>query len=254
MTEISIGIIEAGPIPESVAQQYGQYADMYRALLSMCVPKFSYKTFAIYHGEMPSDISECDAWLVSGSRSSACDDDAWIAELAAFLVKAHSAQIPLIGICFGHQILAKALGCKVERSTKGWGLGIHHYDILQSRPWLTGDPAGFAIHAFHQDQVTEVPTDCDVLASSEFCPYAMLGYGESAISIQGHPEFSTDLVRQFINARRGKGVPEIVADKVLQSLPATTPSDAQDASAPPESERIAHWVGNFLTARLGAQS
>ena len=251
MTELTIGIIEAGEMPGNVAEIYGQYTDIYRTLLSDRLPQARYKTYRAYQNRLPQDSAECDAWLVSGSPNSAFENQDWILALQAFLAEAHEARIPLVGICFGHQILAQALGGKVERSAKGWVVGLDEYDIVQSRPWQTGERPGFAIYAYHQDQVSEVPKNCEVLASSIKCPNATLAYGETAISLQGHPEFSAGLMRRLISLRRGQGLPEALADQALLELP---PSDAPfDQARMPESQRIASWIGNFLTRNIRAQ-
>jgi GMP synthase-like glutamine amidotransferase len=192
-TPMLIGILETGRVNETLIPRYGEYAPMFEAWLCRADPGFAYRAYATLDGEIPASPAECDAWLVTGSKHGVYDDLPWIDPLKAFLRASRAAGQPIIGICFGHQILAEALGGQAMKSAKGWGAGAHEYDVVRRPAWMAGAPDSFAIHAMHQDQVTAIPEDATVLAASPFCEFAMLAYGDpdapDAISIQPHPEF-----------------------------------------------------------------
>ena len=207
-----IGILETGRVSETLIPRYGEYVPMFEAWLRPADPGFSYRAYATVDGEIPDSPVECDAWLVTGSKHGVYDDLPWIAPLKAFLRAARTAGQPIVGVCFGHQILAEALGGSAVKSAKGWGAGVHDYEVLRRPNWMADAPSSFAIHAMHQDQVTAIPEDATVLAASPFCEFAMLAYGDpeapDAISIQPHPEFDEDYARALVEMRTGVAIPE----------------------------------------------
>ena len=121
----------------------------------------------------------------------------------------------MIGVCFGHQIIAQALGGKVIKYPGGWSVGRTEYDL---------DGETFALNAWHQDQVTEVPQGAEVIGKSDFCAHAALVYDDRILTIQPHPEFGPDIVEDLIRLR-GKGV---VPDDRLEGATARldAPTDA----------------------------
>jgi len=217
-----IGILETGKVNESLIARHGEYPPMFADLLSPAGPELSFRAYATEDGEIPASPTECDAWLVTGSRHGVYDDLPWIEPLKAFLRAARVARRPIVGICFGHQILAEALGGKAVKSDKGWGVGVHDYAVTCRPGWMDGAPEAIAVHAFHQDQVIAVPEDATVLASSPFCEFAMLAYGDpeapDAISIQPHPEFGEAYTRDLLDLRAGVAVPPDRAGPARESL------------------------------------
>jgi GMP synthase-like glutamine amidotransferase len=215
-----IGILETGEVNPALLDQFGSYSPMFEALLAG--EDTTFFTVSVVRGEMPDSVTDADGWVITGSRHGVYEDHPWIEPLKLFLRGAVEARVPVIGVCFGHQILAEALGGKVIKSEKGWGVGVHHYTPETVPSWMDGLAQGFAARAVHQDQVVEVPDDAHVLASSAFCPYAALAYGDPeapyAISVQPHPEFSADFVRGIVETRAGDGIPMDVAQSALASL------------------------------------
>lgn len=215
-----IGILETGEVNDQLLADFGPYPPMFEALLGDDSTTFF--TVSIVRGEMPDAVDAADGWIVTGSRHGVYDDLPWIEPCMAFLREVVAAGIPVIGVCFGHQILAQALGGNVVKSEKGWGLGVHHYTPKTVPSWMDGMEHGFTGRAVHQDQVTTLPPQAHVIASSEFCPYAALAYGDPeqpfALSVQPHPEFSAEFVRGIVEARRGNGIPHDVADAALTTL------------------------------------
>jgi GMP synthase-like glutamine amidotransferase len=157
----------------------------------------------------------------------------WIAPLKDFL-RAQRGRVPIAGVCFGHQVMAEALGGHVEKSDKGWGAGLHRYEILNSEPRMDGVKE-IAAPASHQDQVVVQPPHTEVTAASDFTPFAGLAWTDrAAISFQFHPEFSPAFAKALIE-KRYDVVPD--PDAAIASL-----------DAPNDNDRIGAWINRFLSA------
>lgn len=240
MQTITLGILETGLPPEQYQVQYGSYPDMFRHLLSDVDQKIDFKYFPILDGDIPTDPAECDAWLITGSKFGVYEDHPWIQPLSQLIQRAFAQDIPFIGICFGHQLIAQALGGKVIKSDKGWSLGVNQYRITQNMPWMENDETEFSIQAYHQDQVVQLPAETEVIAASDFCPYAALNFADKAISFQGHPEFSADYTEKLLSNRRD-----------LKLLPTELANQAiADINAPVQSSQVARWICSFLRQKL----
>ena len=151
---------------------------MFEALLAAVDPGLEFATVRVVAGEMPAAPGQADAWLVTGSRHGVYDDLPWIEPLKAFLRACVAARVPVVGICFGHQILAEALGGRVVKSDRGWGLGVQDYELVAHPGWMADLPDRFAVRALHQDQVVALPPAATVLARSPHCDFAALAYGD----------------------------------------------------------------------------
>ena len=197
-----IGILQTGQSPDILRDEAGDYPDMFVRLLAG-----HGLTFRTYHVEamaFPADVHECDGWLITGSRFGAYEDHAFIPPLEDFIREAYAKAVPMVGICFGHQIVAQALGGKVERYSGGWSVGPTEYDF---------DGETLRLNAWHRDQVTVRPEGAQVIACNDFCENAALVYGDTAYTVQAHPEFSDDFVAGLMRTR-GKGV---VPDPLMEA-------------------------------------
>lgn len=229
---MKLGILETGQPPESARERFGDYPSMFRALLGP--DAYDYATFDVQQGELPSSAQACEAYLVTGSSAGVYDPLPWIAPLKDFLVAARG-RVPLVGVCFGHQIMAEAFGGKVVKSPKGWGVGLHTYEVCTREAWMD-DAAPIAVAASHQDQVVELPPNARVVAASQFTPFGMLAYDDQpAISIQLHPEFDPAYAKALIEARRGTRYTDGQADAAIQSY-----------AAPNDRARVGDWIKAFL--------
>ena len=228
----TIGILETGVPPAGLAARYGRYDAMMRRMLG---DGFAYQTYDVQAGALPSAPEDHDAYVITGSSAGVYDPLAWIAPLKSFIRAAHG-RARLVGICFGHQVMAEALGGRVEKSHKGWALGLHSYEVDHRAPWMDGGARRIAVAASHQDQVVAVPEDVVVLGHSAFAPYDMLAYpGGDAISVQFHPEFERGFAEQLVELRRARLPDAADADRALASL-----------QAPSDSPRVASWLRRFI--------
>ncbi len=188
---MKIGILQAGLCPEELLEEYGEYDAVFARFLDGF--GFEFEGFRVVENIFPPSIHSADGWLITGSKHAAYEDHDWIAPLEQFIRHAYSQNIPIIGVCFGHQVLAQALGGKVEKFSGGRSVGRQHYQ-------LDGVEGGINLMAWHQDQVIEPPQDAKVIGSSSFCKYAALAYGNKALSIQAHPEFDAGFIAGLFDA------------------------------------------------------
>jgi GMP synthase-like glutamine amidotransferase len=224
---MSLGILETGAPPGDLAATYGDYPAMFRALLGL-----EARSYDVEAGEFPEDPGAHDAWLITGSPAGVYEDLPWIAELLAFLQRAKG-RAKLVGICFGHQAMAEAFGGRVEKSERGWGIGLQDYELWESAPWMGEAPPGrIAVPVSHQDQVVVPPPGARLLAGNAFTPFGLLEY-EDAISMQFHPEFEPAYARALIEHRRAR-VP--APDAAIASL-----------DAPNDNLRVGSWINRFLS-------
>ncbi|MDA3887591.1 MAG: type 1 glutamine amidotransferase, partial [Allgaiera sp.] len=161
-----IGILQTGEAPEALRGQSGDYPAMFERLLEG--HGFTFRTWRVIDMDLPESPEAADGWLITGSRHGAYEDHPWIAPLEDFIRAVHAARVPMVGICFGHQIIAQALGGKVEKFPGGWAVGPQDYDFQGRKVTL---------NAWHQDQVTRAPESARQVGSSPFCANAALAYG-----------------------------------------------------------------------------
>ena len=211
---MKIGILTPGHPPEELRQTLGDYPQMFEALLAG--HGFRFATWDVENGQMPETVADADGWLVTGSRHAVYEDHTWILPLETFICTIYAAGIPLIGVCFGHQIIAQALGGKVEKYSGGWSVGHTEY---------TFEDEVTTLNAWHQDQVTELPPDAVATGSSQFCKFAFLEYGSHIFTLQAHPEFNGDFIEGLIDYRGQGVVPDPLLDDARRKLALNTNND-----------------------------
>jgi len=223
---MKVAVLETGYPPAPLAERFGDYPAMFARLLG---PGFEIERFDVLAGELPSAAAH-QAYLITGSPAGVYDPLPWIEPLEQFIRAANGAK--MVGVCFGHQVMAEALGGHVVKSDKGWGAGLHRYTVVRSEPWI--DTAGtIAIPASHQDQVIVQPPNTEVVAASDFTPFASLAWQDRpAISFQFHPEFSPAFAKALIE-KRYDNIPD--PDAAIASL-----------DAPNDNRVVGQWIRNFL--------
>lgn len=225
---MSLAILEAGAPPPDLLARFGHYPAMFERLLGR-----EATTYEVRAGELPPEVGDHSAYLITGSSAGVYDNLPWIPPLMEFL-RAAKGKAKLVGICFGHQIMAQAFGGHVEKSDKGWGVGLHSYPVVRHEAWMDDVPL-VAAPASHQDQVVQPPPDAALIASSAFTPYAGFSWrDQQAISFQFHPEMSPAFAAALYDSRRDR-IADV--DAAIASL-----------EAPNDSARIGAWINRFLDA------
>ena len=217
-----IGILQTGLAPDALAK-LGDYPDMFARLLRG--QGLTFHTYRVVEGIFPDHVTDCDGWLITGSRHGVYEDHPWLPPLEQFIRDSFAAHIPLVGICFGHQIIAQAMGGKVEKFAGGWAVGPQDYNF-------GGDT--LTLNAWHQDQIVVVPKAARVIASNDFCTNAALLY-DHALTIQAHPEFQSPFIDGLMQTR-GRGV---VPDDRLRAA-------AMRLSDPIHDQAIAARIASFF--------
>ncbi|WED42083.1 glutamine amidotransferase-related protein [Legionella cardiaca] len=232
-----IGILLCDHVGEKFIAEHGQYPDMVAKLLHQADPTLTFSVYEVKQDKFPSDIDEADAYLISGSRHGVNDGLPWISNLEHFILRLHNAQKKVIGICFGHQLIAKALGGKVVVAAKGWGIGMSINKITQQKPWMFPQQNDLNLLVSHQEQVVELPIGAEVLAHSEFCPFYMLQISNHLLTVQGHPEFSKAYSQALMEDRK-----DILGEKLSEQ-------GIESLHLKVDDNLFAQWIVNFLYSK-----
>jgi len=234
---MKIGIIVTGLVEPTLKADYGEYASM---IIDGLSPHgdFRYEVYSALERKLPTDISKCDGYILTGSVHDSYADELWINELAVWIRECDKQRKSLAGICFGHQIIARALGGKVEKSSKGWGLGMSHNQMLTTASWMEPKVDNINILVCHQDQVTAIPDSLQLVSSSDFCPNYMLSKDAHILTIQGHPEFSIAFEHDLIEKKK-QIFGQSVCDRAHESL-----------DKEPDSAIMMKWFANFFEGNL----
>jgi GMP synthase-like glutamine amidotransferase len=233
---MKLGILKTDAVRPEWVPDFGEYPDMFIALLGQEDPELEFAVYDVEQGQYPEDIDEVDAYLITGSKTGVYEDKPWIATLMEFVRELNRRHKKLVGICFGHQLVAQALGGRVEKSPKGWGVGLHTHSFNDAPHWHDQDDMELDILVSHQDQVIDVAEHARVLAGSDFCENAVCQIGDHILTFQGHPEFVPGYSREIMQFRR-EGIGEEVYEAGMASLAGTH-----------EGQRVARWILNFLRA------
>ena len=206
---IHIGILRADDIIPELSEGHGQYPEMFERLLLAAnalrgdqALSLRCSRYDINHGVYPHDIDEVDAYILTGSKNSVYDNLDWISNLQPYIQQLHAHKKKVVGICFGHQMVAQALGGRTEKSGKGWGIGFKDTYFQATAKSANFNTDSYRIIYSHQDQVSVAAPGSVVLASNDFCPIAMTAIGDHILTFQGHPEFSIDFTRTVFDFRK----------------------------------------------------
>ncbi len=207
---MQIGILQCGHFPTAEGYPDQTYSKLYASLLAG--RGLTFQTYSVVDMEFPASPDEADGWLISGSKHGAYEDLPFIPVLEDFIRKVHDNKVPLVGVCFGHQVTAQALGGRVEKYAGGWSVGRVEYQI---------DGAPVPLVAWHQDQVVSKPDAARVVAHTDFCEFAALAYGDNILTMQAHPEFDDEALRLLLDVR----APGVVPDDIIENARANMGKD-----------------------------
>ena len=227
---MKIGLLECDDVVGRFPEVQGGYREMFAALL----PGFEFRYYDAHRGVIPASPSECEAWLCTGSKYSVYEKHPWVDDLSGFIRRIHERRQKFVGICFGHQMLAHAMGGEVAKARQGWGVGVLGLDILRKEPWMQPPRPQVRIQHMHQDQVLRLPKESILLGKSDHCEVGMFRIGETMLGIEGHPEFTVEYGAALIKARR-QLIGEQGAQKALDSL-------KENSDGPV----IGRWIEGFL--------
>ena len=229
---MKIGLLECDDVAGRFAHIKGGYREMFAALL----PEAQFAHYEAHRGRLPASADECEAWLCTGSKYSVYDKLAWVDELARFIRTIKKDKKPFVGICFGHQMLAHALGGEVAQSKEGWGVGVLPLRIISREAWMDPPRPELRIQHMHQDQVQGLPDDGVLLGQSPHCEVGMFRVGETMLGIEGHPEFTAEFAEALIRARKER----IGAERSAAAL--------KSVREPSDGSLLGRWIWRFLRA------
>ena len=239
-----IGILKTDAVRPEWVSEFGEYPDMFERLVLAADPSATFSVWDVEEGVYPSDsdVDTVDGFIITGSKSSAYADKEWIRNLERLVQELHAKRKKMVGICFGHQVIARALGGTVAKSDKGWGVGVNVYNVselpVQGDDEIRGGGSGFLkLVASHQDQVTVLPPGARTVVSNDHCENAGFIIGDHVLTLQGHPEFSAEYSEAIMAFRHDM----IGAERVSQGR-------ASLVTHQHEGPRVARWMVDFFSA------
>ncbi len=226
-----IGLLLVGHIDAGSLHVGGDYPELYSELLAPLGIQLT--TYRCDEDQLPSSVKEQDGWMCSPSRLSVYDDVPWLRDVEQLLRDMIATETPYVGICFGHQLMAQALGATVKKADYGWGIGAKQYEIVEPQAWMDNTD-NVVLAASHQDQVQQLPSDARLLARADYCPIGGMLIGERAWTLQVHPEFSPALADSLLATRL-----QLFGEEKAEAARATL-------SQPLHQHRIAGWISRFF--------
>ena len=199
---VQLCILETDDLHPDLLEPFVGYGQMFQKLFADQAIDASSQVFNVCRGEYPDDAQRFDAYLITGSKADAFSDEPWVVRLRDYVRERYSAADKLLGICFGHQLLAHALGGHAGRSEKGWGLGVQSYQLHDRPSWMEPHLPHLQLQVSHQDQVHQLPEEARLLASNDFCSVAAFHIGDRVLCFQGHPEFTDGYAQALLDLRR----------------------------------------------------
>ncbi len=182
---------------------------------------------------LPENPYDFDGYLITGGNQTVYEDHPWQNRLMDFIRVLHKEKIPLVGVCYGHQAIAHALGGIVELSEKGYGIGIKDCQVIYKPDWMQHAPETVSLYSMHKQQVKKLPEGAISFLTSDFCKEAGFVIGNHMFAIQQHPDFNAEVSRELIEKRHDQMVG--IADKALKSL-----------TRPHHTELSCQWIADFF--------
>ena len=201
---MKIGILNADTVELPGASAFGQYPEMFSKIFWAIDPTIQFETYEVQFDHYPKKINDCDAYLITGSKASAYEEKNWINKLKKFVQTLHQNKTKLIGICFGHQIIAEALGGSVKNSPKGWHVGVDSISLFKQEFDFDFEDGEFNLVFSHQDEVVKLPENAKLIAGSAVCPNGMFVINNHILCTQGHIELKKDFAKLIYEFRKNQ--------------------------------------------------
>lgn len=234
MKKINLGILQVNhDKSEDIGDRFPDDAHRFRNLFDDLESRFKYKIYMTIGNELPDDINEQDAYLITGSPLSVRDKHSFSNDLYKFIIDCDNQRKPLIGCCFGHQAIAVALGGDVEKSSIDWNVGVEKTKYTNFKSWMTPE-FDQNLYFFHEDQVTKLPNNCTLLGSTDNCPISSFSKGNHIFTTQSHPEIDFKFMDTLVNKYQNLVGP-LIYEKAKKSL-----------SKEVEGKKFAIWCENFI--------
>ncbi|RUL73580.1 glutamine amidotransferase [Dyella choica] len=195
-------IIRTGQAPESIRARHGDFPHWFRLGAQLAPQRL--RVVNVAAGEALPSPQEIAGALITGSAAMVTDRAPWSEQTAGWIRSAMDIDLPLLGVCYGHQLMAHALGGRVDYLPGGREIGTLPIELLPDAAQdelTTFLPTQFRAHTTHEQSVLEVPRDAKVLAHSARDPHHLIRYGQNAVSVQFHPEFNADVMRAYIQRK-----------------------------------------------------
>ena len=235
--KLTLGLLVCDHVLERFQPIAGDYPEIFAAFFAQIDAGIEWRVYDVGVGESPTVLDECDAYVITGSRASAYEEQDWIIGLKGLVRDIYRAGVPLVGICFGHQVVAEALGGRVVKAATGWGVGRHDVTITQREDWMEPFASTVGLLYLHQDQVVELPPGAMLLGQSAHCPVAIYRIDQQILCIQAHPELSRPFLAAVLKDRRPR-IGDAKVDAALAVL-----------ADPTHELLIARWIMRFLLPR-----
>jgi GMP synthase-like glutamine amidotransferase len=229
-----IGILVTNTDESDFAQARPKDGEKFRALLQPFAPDWTFTPVIVKDGVFPEHANSFDGYVITGSPASANGNEDWITTLMSLIREIEQRRIPTVGVCFGHQIIARALGGLVGKNPGGWGFGISPTTFTTTRPWMSPEAETINLYAAHSEQVLQLPEKAELLGGSAFCPVGSYAIGDHIFTTEYHPEMTTEFVIDLSHAFEsyiGTGI----ANKARAQF--KTPADGK---------LFARWMINFF--------
>ena len=233
---LKLGILDAVP-PEFYLEDEKTDPDKFIDLFTGISAPMSFATYNATQGQFPDSLDECDAYLITGSPCSVYDTYTWIKDMENFIRHVFAQGTPLVGICFGHQLIAQSLGGKVRLADDGWLLGLYEIEVAKEKPWMVGGASTHPLYFINQDQVITLPPDVELLAGSDACPHAMYHVEGRLLSLQAHPEQPLKSMQNFT---------KLLVDEYHIDAAVADQAHATMSAGEPDATLFAGWIVEFL--------
>ena len=234
---MKVGILQADVLREELQPAFGHYPRMFESVLGPAARESgreaTFQAYDVRFEEYPANVDDCDAYIVTGSRHSVYDDFRWIRTLRDYVQTLHDARKKLVGICFGHQLIAHALGGEALPAEAGWAVGVHRMRVVARHGAMSPPLNAVSLLSSHKDQVAALPPGARLLGATDFCPQASFALDDHILTFQGHPEFNKPYAEALMRAREA-----LIGDAFAPGI-ASLSEDTDEAV-------VARWIVNFI--------